>query len=151
MHAGIKKQDGLLNVINGAKMLSLTIPGPVPSKKNMNKIIMIRGRRIVAQHAKFKRWHKIAKYSVDEQMEEVSTKKFLEAFKELMGNYPSILITFFWPDKRRRDLTNTAESVMDLLVDCNVIKDDCWAVVPKLTLLSGGVDRENPRAEVKIG
>ena len=33
------------------------------------------------------------------------------------------------------DLTNKAESVMDLLVDYGVLKDDCWTVVPALGLV----------------
>ena len=46
----------------------------------------------------------------------------------------SISLSFGFKDKRRRDLTNLAESVMDLLVDYGVIKDDCWQICRYVTL-----------------
>jgi hypothetical protein len=39
---------------------------------------------------------------------------------------------------------------MDLLVDNGILKDDSWFIVPKLTLIFGGVDKNNPRAEITI-
>jgi len=61
-----------------------------------------------------------------------------------------ISITFY-PDTRRTfDLSNAAESVMDLLVDAEILSDDNWSVVPDLTLHFGAVDPKNPRAEIDI-
>ena len=57
---------------------------------------------------------------------------------------------FYFPDKRRADLTNKAESVMDLLVDAGIIKDDNASVCPEVLLRFGGVDRERPRVEVGL-
>ena len=54
------------------------------------------------------------------------------------------------PDKRKTDLTNKAESVMDLLVDCGVIEDDSWQFVPKLYLSCLGTDKEKPGATIWI-
>ena len=54
------------------------------------------------------------------------------------------------PDNRRADLTNKAESIMDLLVDCKVIVDDSWQEVPRLLLNCGGVDQKNPRVDIWI-
>ena len=48
------------------------------------------------------------------------------------------------------DLSNKAESIMDLLVDNGVIEDDNWFEVPALASTFGGVDKANPRAEVVI-
>lgn len=61
-----------------------------------------------------------------------------------------IQIEFWMPDNRRADLTNKAESVMDLLVDLKIITDDSWQCVPSLTLQSKGIDKINPRAEIWI-
>lgn len=61
-----------------------------------------------------------------------------------------ITLTFYPQSKRKSDLTNKAESVMDLLVDCGVLTDDNWFVVPSLTLKFGGADKENPRVEITI-
>ena len=53
-----------------------------------------------------------------------------------IGAYPrnkistpiSVKIQFMLADNRRRDLTNMAESVMDLLVDYGTIADDRWQI-----------------------
>lgn len=59
-------------------------------------------------------------------------------------------ITFFSHDSRLFDLTNKADSVMDLLVDAGILDDDNCATVGLLQLEYGGIDRKNPRAEVQI-
>ncbi len=46
----------------------------------------------------------------------------------------AVAITFFAENCRIFDLTNAAESVMDLLVDAKILADDSWAVVPELTV-----------------
>jgi hypothetical protein len=64
--------------------------------------------------------------------------------------HAAVAITFFAESRRRFDLSNAAESVMDLLVDADCLADDCATAVPRLLLSYGGLDRENPRAEVKL-
>ncbi len=59
-------------------------------------------------------------------------------------------IKFFAHDARRFDLTNKAESVMDLLVDAGIIEDDNCDTAWCISLTYCGIDRANPRAEVKI-
>jgi len=61
-----------------------------------------------------------------------------------------IAIKFFLPDNRRRDLTNMAESINDLLVDCGFIVDDRWQVTGPVCLYPSGIDKINPRAEIVI-
>jgi hypothetical protein len=34
----------------------------------------------------------------------------------------------FYTDRRRRDSSNTFESIMDLLVDAGILADDAWAI-----------------------
>ena len=85
------------------------------------------------------------------------TKWQREASNQLVGKVPmepikkcSIEMLFFAPDKRKTDLTNKAESIMDLLVENAVIEDDNYEIVPYINLNFGGIDRENPRMEVLI-
>lgn len=59
-------------------------------------------------------------------------------------------ITIYFPDRRKSDLTNKAESIMDLLVDYWILQDDSHDVVYSLHLLSWWVDKDNPRAEILI-
>lgn len=114
----------------------IIIPGSVPSKKN-SRVIFVRGGRIVnIPNGAFTKWHK-------------ESIRFCRGH----GCYLSttfIRITFFLQNRRRRDLTNMAESVMDLLVDAEVLPDDSYNYVPHLEIVFGGIEPEGPRAEVEI-
>lgn len=74
----------------------------------------------------------------------------LGALVKVDAEVTNVSITMFAPDRRASDLTNKAESIMDLLVDVGILKDDNWFIVPSITLTLGGVDKDNPRAEVTI-
>lgn len=109
----------------------LTILGRIPSKKN-SRINTRSGRSFPS--SKYTAWHKDASIQIQ------NAKK---------QNEKEFILTFYMPDNRRTDLTNKAESVMDLLVDNEVIEDDCWQITGTVTLVPGGVDKENPRVEIE--
>ena len=117
-----------------------TIKGRIPSKKN-SRIIVCRGKYPLSLPSKkYTEWHKDAGEQLIKQV--IDPIHIVEECK--------ITLTLFAPDKRKADLTNKAESVMDLLVDYGIIEDDNWFVVGSLQLVFGGVDRENPRVEIII-
>jgi len=70
--------------------------------------------------------------------------------KNMLTGVSQVELVFYAGDKRKADLSNKAESVMDLLVDTGVIEDDNWFVIPELLLKLGGVDKDNPRCLIKI-
>lgn len=108
----------------------LTIRGRIPSKKN-SRINTRSGRSFPS--SKYTLWHKDASSQIQNASKQ--TKK-------------GFVLTFYMPDDRRCDLTNKAESVMDLLVDNEVIEDDAWQKTGDVYLKSAGIDRENPRVEI---
>lgn len=118
--------------------MNITIYGRIPSKKNCKQAFVIGGRAIIVDNPKYKGWHKEA------------SAQLLGTRKAGIGNAKRLSITFFAPDKRKTDLTNKAESIMDLLVDNGILEDDNWYCVPELSLSFGGVDVPNPRAEITI-
>lgn len=112
----------------------ITIKGRTPSKKNSRNIVC-RGRfPMNLPSDRYVAWHK-------------------EALAQLVGIEPikseHLRITIYPPDARKADLTNKAESVMDTLVDAGILEDDNWFVVNEITLKFGGIDKENPRAEIE--
>lgn len=116
--------------------MNFTIPGPIPPKKNSKKIIRVNGRILIIPSKSHEEWFKNARYAL------IGAKP--------VGDISSVEIAFWWPDMRRRDMSNAAESIMDLLVDGGIIEDDSWQYVPRLVLVSAGVDRAKPRAEVSV-
>jgi hypothetical protein len=119
--------------------VTITLPGRVPSKKNSKRIFCTSGRPRVLSSEAFIAWH-------EEMMLRVRRYRPAKPIPQAV-----VSITFY-PDTRRMfDLSNAAESVMDLLVDAEILADDSWSVVPDLALHFGAVDAKNPRAEVEIG
>lgn len=80
----------------------------------------------------------------------------IDASRQIVGTFKKkicpkeIIIKIFSPDTRKSDLTNKAESIMDLLVDNEVLEDDNWFCCPNVILKFGGKDKDNPRAEITI-
>ncbi len=118
--------------------MTLEIEGRVPSKKNSRQQIRVGGLTINIPSKAYAAWHK-------------------DASLQLLGKRPAqplghaeVTITIYAPDRRAADLTNKAESLMDLLVDNSFLADDNWHVVPAVTMRFGGVDRARPRAIFRI-
>lgn len=57
---------------------------------------------------------------------------------------------FFFPDNRKRDLTNYVKAPEDYLVKQGVIIDDSWHNVHKVILQSRGISKKSPRVMITI-
>lgn len=56
----------------------------------------------------------------------------------------------YMPDKRNRDIGNYEKVVTDLMVSKKILFDDNHNIVREVYLKFGGIDKNNPRVEVKI-
>lgn len=117
------------------KKIQFTIPGRIPSKKNSHQIFKAGHKRWVNPSKDYTQW-------------EINSKFFLPDTQ--VDNVKKIIIIIYAPNKKKADLTNKVESIMDLMVRGQIIKDDNWFIIPKLQLIFGGVDKNNPRAEITI-
>lgn len=88
-------------------------------------------------------------------------KEFKRIFTERYGKFPGppmekcfLEYTIFFPSARRTDLSNVACIVdkfeSDCLVELGYIVEDNREVVDLIYYRDGGIDRENPRAELKV-
>lgn len=58
-------------------------------------------------------------------------------------------ITYYFPDKRRRDPDNySGKFLLDGLTKAGIIKDDSFSNID--LILAGRVDRENPRTVIEV-
>jgi hypothetical protein len=115
----------------------ITIAGDTPSKKNSRRLFVRGNRPVNLPSEHYEAWH-------DSAVRELVLAKY-PAFETPC----QLQITIYPKTRRKADLTNKAESIMDLLVDCFLLPDDNWEVVTGVLLRFGGVDRVNPRAEIK--
>jgi len=122
-----------------AEVINITLLGRIPSKKN-SKMIVCRGRRpMLLPSEKHREWHIDASNQLRKQ--KVPRNK-IEKF--------DVHVWFYAPDIRKADASNKWESVGDLLVDNEIIKDDSWWNIQELCIHTVELDRENPRVELEL-
>lgn len=118
-------------------MISFVIHGNTPSKKNSKQIIYKNGKPLIISSNNHATWHKDALKQIVWGNQPLTTTKEIQLF-------------FYGKDKRKFDISNKAESILDLLVDRGVLEDDNYSVVPRLVLQYQGIDTLNPRCEIHI-
>lgn len=119
------------------KSIDIILPGDTPSKKNSKRVFVRGGRPVVLSSKRHNDWH-------DDLSKTLSLPQLNLELTEL------VTVNFYFATKRLSDISNKAESILDLLVDCGVLSDDNHKVVPNLNICFAGYDKENPRAEITI-
>jgi Holliday junction resolvase RusA-like endonuclease len=122
--------------------MEIVILGRVPSKKNQRKIVSHGGRSFIVPSSAYEKWEREASKQLEPHLFGRKIPLFAIVYR--------ISIIFDPPDRIKGDLTNKAESVMDLLVKNRVIKDDNWFEVPQVVLRLGSVGRERAGVTVVI-
>lgn len=111
--------------------LTFGIIGRIPSKKNNKRILRRRGGgQFVGNSQDYDDWH-----------EENIGQLICSYGGAMSGKCVNVIIEFTVGDRRAFDLTNKAESIMDLMVDAGVIDDDNYNVVPSVTLKYAGYEK----------
>ena len=82
------------------------------------------------------------------QVWNTQTQNIIEA-KEAGRTY-TVDATIYNPDRIRRDLDNQITSLLDGLVRAGALPDDCASLVTSIKATFGGIDKDNPRADVII-
>ena len=120
------------------KVARFVIKGRVPSKKNSRNVFVRRGKQFNIPSSDYNKWHNQAAIQLSLQ-EKIKLKGVCE-----------VQMIWFMPDNRKCDLTNKTESIMDLLVDCEIIVDDNWQIIPRIMIECRGVFKDNPLVEIWI-
>lgn len=108
-----------------AKRLSLMveiifdIEGNIPPKKN-SRINTRSGRSF--PNKRYTEWLRLAGQQVREQSRHVKNVILP------IDKCESVTCILYYSELRRKDNSNTVESIHDMLVDFGVLKDDCWQV-----------------------
>lgn len=99
----------------------------------------------------YNRWH----FQEKNQLKKLFKITILKDVRELKPiEKCEITFKIFYPTKRLFDLDNVGSVLSkfthDVLTEAEIIPDDNYQVVSKLTFEFGGIDAINPRAEVEI-
>lgn len=115
--------------------LKITIKGIIPSKKNSKRIVGWGKKvRLITDP-------KIQKWSSDVQKGLIGLPKILGPVK--------LEVVIYNPDLRKRDLDNQLCTINDIIKDI-LIEEDDGKVLQDIHIRWGGVDKENPRAEIIV-
>ena len=121
-------------------MLNVTIVfnGRIPSKKNGQTMIQKGNKRIIVASKQYAAWEK------------ATIEDDLYGIELVIWQRFRCEMTIFAPDLIDSDLSNKWESLADAMVKAKVVAVDNWWRMSEISLVFGGLDRENPRAIVKI-
>lgn len=134
------------------KSLYLTYSGEIYSKKNSKRIITNArtGRPLIVSNDKAKNQEVAMTWNFTTQCAKTDWEFFTKDPAEYEGREFEVLVFIFQKNKKRRDLDNQLTAILDGLVAANIIPDDSNKFVKMLTVAQAGIDKENPRAEIRI-
>ena|SRR3990167_7689083 len=125
-------------------MMTLKLPLSVPVSRNKTFILNLNNYR----NAHFQVLDKAKKLYVDE------VRAALPSPVEKFTGQVELTYTLFQPTNRRVDISNPLSVIdkftCDALTSLGVIPDDSAKYIPVVIKVWGGVDKENPRAELEI-
>lgn len=120
--------------------MKLVITGEVPSQKNAKTVGFNRttGKPFIMSKKEVKAWKATAIQELQQQF---------KGYR--VTDYPiTVTVVFYYSRDSRKDLDNSLSGVCDALVQAGVIEDDDWKHVECYVVQFGGLDKNNPRAEV---
>ena len=100
---------------------TFTLFGVIPSKKNSKQICKRGSKHFISSSTRYAEWEQWAKKELNNGV----------TFKPIQRC--EIEFTLQFGDRRRRDITNTLEGVLDALVLAGILADDNYNVVQKIT------------------
>lgn len=120
-------------------MLHFTIYLPPVTKKNSQQIIINKstGRPMIIQSKRYRDYEKECGW-------------FIQGKGEKINEPVTVKCLFYMPTKRRVDLTNLLNAILDILVKYEVIADDNSNIVYSVDGSRVLYDKENSRTEVTI-
>lgn len=122
--------------------MQLIIKGNVKAKKN---------NKMVAYNRKSGKPFIMTKKDTDDYMQDAirQMKEQFEGYK--ITQYPiTVQMAFYYPSKHRKDIDNSATTILDCMKAAGVIEDDDCTHINELYLFFAGYDKENPRVEVYL-
>lgn len=118
--------------------LTYMIPLPPVTKKNSQRIVLVRGRPMIVPSSVYKSY-------------EAKAALFLRPRPSVPVDSPvNVKCVYYMSNARRCDLTNLLEATMDVLVKHGILADDNYKIAASHDGSRVEIDREMPRTEIEI-
>ena len=138
------------------KPIKFTIPIAPITKKNHQQIIYHSGRPMVIPSKQYLQYEKDAMWflpnvdTIKEITDAIAASQAYAANVTVFNTMMNVKAVFYMPTKRRVDLTNLLQALLDVLVKYGILADDNSKVVFSVDGSYVDYDKENPRTEVEI-
>lgn len=122
--------------------MKLVVKGNVKAKKNNKQMMLNRktGKMFPMTNQATQEYIKDAIQQLKDQF---------QGYK--ISEYPiNVQLVFYYPTKHRKDLDNSASTILDCMSKAGIIEDDDVSHVNELYCFFGGYDKENPRVEILL-
>lgn len=120
--------------------MKLIVTGNVKAKKN--------NKRVVYNKRTNKPFIMTERATNDYMTEAIKQLKEQFEGKEITQYPVSVQMVFYYPTKHRKDIDNSATTILDCMKAAGVIEDDDCLHVDELYCSFGGYDKVNPRVEI---
>lgn len=121
-------------------MIKIVIPIAPRTKKNSQRIVLVKGRPIIMPSKLYKDFEKeCGKYMPT-----------LRQPKPYFDEPVNVKVLYYMPTRRRVDLVNLLEATDDMLVHYGILSDDNHNIVASHDGSLILYDKENPRQEIEI-
>ena len=116
--------------------IKFTIPIAPRTKKNSQRIVVVKGRRMIIPSELYKQYEKDCNF-------------FIPKIETI--DYPiNLKCVYYMPTRRRVDLVNLLEATCDMLVHYGILQDDKSDIVYSHDGSYVSYDKNNPRTEIEI-
>lgn len=117
-------------------MIKFVIPIAPRTKKNSQRIVIVRGRPLIMPSKLYKDYEK-------------ECQKYLPNI-DTINCEVNVKCTYYMPTRRKCDLTNLLEATDDMLVHYKILEDDNYSIIVGHDGSRVYYDKENPRTEIEI-
>ena len=117
--------------------MNFVIELPPITKKNSQQIIHVKGRPMIIPSKQYAQYERDALWMLNYDGEPI--------------DYPvNVSAKFFMKTRRKVDLVNLQEALLDVLVRAEILEDDNSRIVVSMDGSRVSYDKERPRTEVEI-
>ena len=118
--------------------IHFTVPLTPISKKNSQQILINKatGRPFIMPSKKYKEYEQNALWFIPKG--------------ETINKPVNVKCLFYMPTRRKCDLVNMQEAILDVMVKAGLLKDDNYSIVQSMDGSRVLYDKSNPRTEVYI-
>lgn len=118
-------------------MLKIEIPIAPRTKKNSQRIVVVRGRPIIMPSKLYKDYEK-------------ECGKYIPKLEKPIDFPVNIKCLYYMPTRRKCDLNNLLEASTDMLVHYKVLEDDNYTIVEGHDGSRVFYDKESPKCIIEI-